>query len=135
MANMLSKTLVTTANRAVTAQDGWANGLICGSHDSFLREPFWPYKVRIEYRDCVPELGTFYPRKEITDWLRDHHRHGEIGPWESVLANDARFLGRARGPVTQDVINEAVEDRYYLIVSFANEDDAVLFKMRWSGVK
>lgn len=101
---------------------------------SMLRPPHYEHEVRYPIERAWAEDDWVGPSKEATQWLRESRLHGEIGPWDSTVCND-RYMPLMKlsalkfdEPVPDTMV---VDDRFYIVVSFLDEADSILFKLRW----
>ena len=105
-----------------------------GALDAMLRAPLYEHRVRYPIERATAEDNQVLPCREAAVWLYDEFRHGTIGMWDSTVCNDARYGWLTTGDMTFDAYTyeATVTDAYYVIVSFENIEDAVLFRLRWS---
>ena len=79
--------------------------------DQMLRPQHYPHGIRYPIEHCTADDNIILPETEAAIWLYTERDMERIGPWETALQRD--------------------DDGYYLVVNFARDEDAVLFKMKW----
>lgn len=79
--------------------------------DAMISPPYYSNAIRYPLEMGMLLNDSIYPASDATTWLIDQHANGIVGPWETTLQRD--------------------QDGYYLLVSFFNDEDATLFKLKW----
>lgn len=107
---------------------------VLGPLNKLLRHPRYEHEVHYPIDRASAEDDQLLPERAAAMWLYDSARHLEIGPWHCCLCNDARLprlklCGFDPTAAVSDTV--AFVDKYYMVVSFLMEEDAVLFRLRW----